>query len=248
MNMKCEIIRDLLPLYIDGVASKESEEAIKEHLAVCPSCGETYAKLQAGSSAEESAKRKPFGDAAEQMTKSLRKVKKKINARTVTGVVLALAFCGLACLAYVLLFMAPLKTLSPDDISVSAKVYPISELMPEDLSGNADSVRISFGEEDTSDYSLIRFPEFSADVVVSDEVASSCGYVTVIGVSSEYLLREMLTPEPENDETLVISALKTTVFDNKRKTPDKCSNSIEFRKISKIVYDNGKEQKVLWEQ
>ena len=30
--MKCEIIRDLLPLYADGLASEESVRVIEEHL------------------------------------------------------------------------------------------------------------------------------------------------------------------------------------------------------------------------
>ena len=30
--MKCEMIRDLLPLYIDGLTSKESNQEIEKHL------------------------------------------------------------------------------------------------------------------------------------------------------------------------------------------------------------------------
>ena len=33
--MKCEIIRDLLPLYIDGLTSKESNQEIEKHLKNC---------------------------------------------------------------------------------------------------------------------------------------------------------------------------------------------------------------------
>ncbi len=36
--MKCEIIRDLLPLYLDGLTSEESNEAVREHLNGCGSC------------------------------------------------------------------------------------------------------------------------------------------------------------------------------------------------------------------
>ena len=32
MKMKCEIIRDLFPSYIDGLTSRESNELIEEHL------------------------------------------------------------------------------------------------------------------------------------------------------------------------------------------------------------------------
>ncbi len=36
--MKCEIVRDLLPLYIDKVCSNETEEAVKTHLETCKAC------------------------------------------------------------------------------------------------------------------------------------------------------------------------------------------------------------------
>lgn len=38
MKIKCEIIRDLLPLYYDDVCSEESHKLVEEHLASCPKC------------------------------------------------------------------------------------------------------------------------------------------------------------------------------------------------------------------
>ena len=38
MNISCEIVRDLLPLYHDGVCSNDSKKMIEEHLAHCESC------------------------------------------------------------------------------------------------------------------------------------------------------------------------------------------------------------------
>lgn len=38
MKISCEIIKDLLPLYHDGVCSKESNAMVEEHLACCESC------------------------------------------------------------------------------------------------------------------------------------------------------------------------------------------------------------------
>lgn len=36
--MNCEIIKDLLPLYADGVCSDESAKAVEEHISSCRSC------------------------------------------------------------------------------------------------------------------------------------------------------------------------------------------------------------------
>ena len=45
MNKQCEIIQDLLPLYVDGACSEASSEMIKEHLETCDACKEIYEKL-----------------------------------------------------------------------------------------------------------------------------------------------------------------------------------------------------------
>ena len=36
--MNCEIVRDLLPLYEDGLCSEESRGAVEEHLKTCEAC------------------------------------------------------------------------------------------------------------------------------------------------------------------------------------------------------------------
>ena len=44
MKMSCDIVKDLLPLYLDGVCSNDSKAAVEEHLALCENC---KAELQA---------------------------------------------------------------------------------------------------------------------------------------------------------------------------------------------------------
>ena len=36
--MKCEVVRDLIPLVIDDVASEESRNLVGEHLETCEAC------------------------------------------------------------------------------------------------------------------------------------------------------------------------------------------------------------------
>ena len=43
--MKCEMIRDLLPLYIDGLTSEESNKEIDKHLKTCRGCKEYYREM-----------------------------------------------------------------------------------------------------------------------------------------------------------------------------------------------------------
>lgn len=38
MKLKCKIVEDLLPLYVDNVCSEESKQAVEEHLKECEKC------------------------------------------------------------------------------------------------------------------------------------------------------------------------------------------------------------------
>ncbi|MBQ6898097.1 MAG: zf-HC2 domain-containing protein [Clostridia bacterium] len=44
--MNCEIIKDLIPLYIDGCCSKESERAVAEHLKDCSECKKLFEEMK----------------------------------------------------------------------------------------------------------------------------------------------------------------------------------------------------------
>lgn len=46
MSEKCEIVRDLLPMYIDDLTSKESNEFINKHLLTCSECTDYYNNLK----------------------------------------------------------------------------------------------------------------------------------------------------------------------------------------------------------
>ena len=38
MKINCDVIRDLLPLYVDGISSKESTRLVEEHISECNGC------------------------------------------------------------------------------------------------------------------------------------------------------------------------------------------------------------------
>ncbi len=44
-NLPCEIITDLLPLYIDGLCTDESKKAVETHLGTCPDCSQRLAYM-----------------------------------------------------------------------------------------------------------------------------------------------------------------------------------------------------------
>lgn len=51
--MKCEIIRDLLPLYMDNVCSRESSQLVEDHLAGCKECREEKQKMKQSTELDE---------------------------------------------------------------------------------------------------------------------------------------------------------------------------------------------------
>ncbi len=44
--ISCKVIRDLIPLVRDGVATRESKELVEEHLRICKSCQDYYQKQE----------------------------------------------------------------------------------------------------------------------------------------------------------------------------------------------------------
>lgn len=47
MNQECEIIRDILPLYVDDACSESSREIVVEHLKSCPDCAAYLESIRA---------------------------------------------------------------------------------------------------------------------------------------------------------------------------------------------------------
>lgn len=46
MKRNCDIIRDLIPMHIEGLASEESNQFIKEHLHSCKDCANYYKSIE----------------------------------------------------------------------------------------------------------------------------------------------------------------------------------------------------------
>lgn len=52
-SLPCAVVRDLMPLEIDGVASPESGEAVRAHLEGCEGCRAAYARMREDMGAKE---------------------------------------------------------------------------------------------------------------------------------------------------------------------------------------------------
>ena len=92
-KINCEVIKDLIPLYIDEVLSEESCKLVQSHLAVCSDCKNYYEKMQnldfnftKGKTSEE--------------INVIKKIRRKITAKKLilicltAIIVAAITFCG----------------------------------------------------------------------------------------------------------------------------------------------------------
>lgn len=74
MKYSCDLIRDLLPLYCDGVCSKDSAEAVQEHISTCEECKKVYKGMKQTVSVDSTEYEK-------QQLASMQEIKKKIKKR-----------------------------------------------------------------------------------------------------------------------------------------------------------------------
>lgn len=75
MKYKCNVIKDLLPLYIEKITSQDSNEIIEEHLKECENCKEYFFKLEDEGFLEDL---KEENEDKENPKKTMKNIKKKI--------------------------------------------------------------------------------------------------------------------------------------------------------------------------
>lgn len=92
--MKCEIIKDLIPLSAEGLCSKESEKEITEHIRTCENCRLLYEK------SPEKTEYTPIPDEKETFKKVSRKFKKLTIKSGVIALLLIAVFAVLGWLTY----------------------------------------------------------------------------------------------------------------------------------------------------
>ena len=92
MKITCNIIEDILPLYVDGVVSEDSRRLVEEHLEGCEECRYSLAEMQEEWISDDlGQKAATYG---EEEKKSLKKIKSRIRKqRILTAVIAALFVC-----------------------------------------------------------------------------------------------------------------------------------------------------------
>ena len=114
--MNCNIIRDLLPLYCDGVCSEETIKTVGEHLAVCPACRNLLDEMRQEPLVPEAIQMQTQED-----VKVLQGVKRKFSLRRRLSV-LAVALAALVALTALMASSDIEKPISYQEGLVTAKL------------------------------------------------------------------------------------------------------------------------------
>ncbi|MBQ4282640.1 MAG: zf-HC2 domain-containing protein, partial [Lachnospira sp.] len=94
----CNVIRDLLPMYYDGICSEVSVGEVEIHLGQCPGCAEYYRLMRQNGAAPIMPANNPI---EQQRVKAVKKAKRKIRNKgilTVIGAIFLIVFIQIVAL------------------------------------------------------------------------------------------------------------------------------------------------------
>lgn len=116
MKITCDVIKDLLPLYVDEVLSKDSNALVEEHLKTCGDCTAYYEKLK-GDDDITGIETVRIEENLEEM-EPLKKIKRRIR-RTATRLGIAIGVCLLIGMMVIGFYYARGGHVDPDDVEIS---------------------------------------------------------------------------------------------------------------------------------
>ena len=214
MKYDCEIVRDLMPMAVDGTASEKSRAMVEEHVAECEDCREMYGEMRQEVVAE------PLAERGGQVVKKLRQ---RRRLRRVLLVLLGMAISALLVFAgwrgwnygfntYVVLTAETDYNVEivPDDAGGVESVWTI-------LDGRAQVYNGYFDAETGDMYfwsttTRLPLPAFSDKIVNSEAqlfYSEGIGYGYVIGKYDWETQRETLYIVPVNR---IIKGAPETLF------------------------------------
>lgn len=109
-DLKCEIVNDLLPLYVDGVVNTVTQDAVAAHLETCESCAMEYSLFKTGLSTGQSelSPKSKFSEFA-------KKLKKK---RIVTAIIAVVLACVILTSGFYVLTEIPIVAIEASEYAI----------------------------------------------------------------------------------------------------------------------------------
>lgn len=136
-DLPCEVIRDLLPGYVDGLTSDASNDAVRSHLETCADCRAALDAMRAPEPERSGTDEKELD--------FLRKARRKSRRRALRAGLGVLALAALAICIYV--FAVGQKSL-PDSLTCDVSVSDTALSLKAAPAGNAAVGSVKFQEKD----------------------------------------------------------------------------------------------------
>lgn len=130
MKYPCNMIQDLLPLYLDGVCSEESKKAIERHLSECSDCNDFYVAMREADGMEIDTHN---ADRERQKAASFQAVKKKVFRKQILIAVLSVALLSALLVAVIGLLKNTEQIIMYED---NVSVYMMDDSLVGRLKGN----------------------------------------------------------------------------------------------------------------
>ena len=152
-DLTCEIVRDLLPSYVDGLTNDVSNQAVEQHMKTCESCRKLYREMQETVNGEYLSEQdlEQMGRKADFKVPSeidyLKKIRRKNRMRILAAVltVVIVVGAGIWCKAYVIGQKVEQAEFVQADVVVEDHNVSVQGLLLDTTKGVAD---VAFQEKD----------------------------------------------------------------------------------------------------
>ncbi len=117
MSKDCDIVRDLLPLYVEDMGSEETNRFVEKHIGKCEECKQLFENMKSGTHSSNTVSKENTAD-----KNALVAIKRKIRNRTIAAIISVIAVFLLLVGGYFLQMQIPVASVSNNDINI-VKAY-----------------------------------------------------------------------------------------------------------------------------
>ena len=171
----CNIVKDMLPLYIDDLCSEESKKMVEDHIKECDDCRRVLETMKEGEEAIASYDI----NSSESDEQLIKRVSKDINRKTGKSRKIAAACIGVVVVVLFGLY-APISKVGSNDLHAGVEVFDKQDcaigsdgLKMEEFKGEMVLINDGDSTNDSEKYVPVIIPEFSRvddyDGLISDD-------------------------------------------------------------------------------
>lgn len=159
-KMPCAVARDLMPLYVENLTEEETTAMMREHIAECAACAQSFGMQKTKLEIEKKPQRPDF--------RGVRFFKKSFLKRVALWMAIAIMSVGILCAGYMYVFEN--RHIDRDDIRVVGQ-YELSGgriVIAVQAEGHAVSNTVRY-EHEWTDGRLYEYDQFGNRVVITDQ-------------------------------------------------------------------------------